>query len=67
MFKILKKPKNIIAVTGTNGKSSVADFFRQILYLNKIPVVISTLGIKKNNKTTKLDLTSPDVLHYIKN
>ena len=25
-----KKPKNIIAVTGTNGKSSVADFFHQI-------------------------------------
>ena len=26
-----KKPKNIFAVTGTNGKSSVADFFHQIL------------------------------------
>ena len=27
-YKIYKnKPKNIIAVTGTNGKSSVADFF----------------------------------------
>ena len=26
-----KKPLNIIAVTGTNGKSSVADFFCQIL------------------------------------
>ena len=29
-----QKPKNIIAVTGTNGKSSVADFFHQILSLN---------------------------------
>ncbi len=25
------KPKNMIAVTGTNGKTSVADFFYQIL------------------------------------
>ena len=58
----LKKPNNIIAVTGTNGKSSVADFFHQILYLNKIPVAtIGTLGIKiKNFKKTKL--TSLDII-----
>ena len=44
-----KKPKNIIAVTGTNGKSSVADFFHQILTLNKTNVAtIGTLGVKKN-------------------
>ena len=34
-FKIYNKiPGNIIAVTGTNGKSSVADFYYQILDLN---------------------------------
>ena len=44
------KPKNIIAVTGTNGKSSVADFFHQFLTLNNISVAtIGTLGVKTNN------------------
>ena len=57
-----KKPKNIIAVTGTNGKSSVADFFHQILSLNNIPAAtIGTLGIKtKSIKKNKL--TSPDII-----
>ena len=31
------KPKNIIAVTGTNGKTSVADMFYQLLNINKKP------------------------------
>ena len=52
-----KKPTNIIAVTGTNGKSSVSDFFYQILSLNKVPAAsIGTLGIvskkyKKKNES----------------
>ena len=42
-----KKPKNLIAVTGTNGKSSVSDFYYQILRLNKKRVAsIGTLGVK---------------------
>ena len=55
------KPKNLIAVTGTNGKSSVADFYLQILKLNKKKVAsIGTLGIntisyKKNISNTTLD------------
>mgnify|MGYP001456563259 CR=1 FL=1 len=32
------KPKNLVSVTGTNGKSSVADYFYQILNFNKIKV-----------------------------
>ncbi len=56
------KPKNIIAVTGTNGKSSVADFFHQLFTLNGLRVAtIGTLGIK--TKTMKKNLlTSPDVI-----
>ena len=63
-----KKPKNIVAVTGTNGKSSVADFFYQILTINKVPTAsIGTLGIisKKYKKKTKL--TSIDSLSLHKN
>ena len=47
-FKIYnKKPKNLIAVTGTNGKSSVADFYYQILKLNNKKVAsVGTLGVK---------------------
>ena len=56
------KPKNIIAVTGTNGKSSVADFFHQILTLNGLSVAtIGTLGIKTKN-FKKNSLTSPDII-----
>ena len=57
------KPKNIIAVTGTNGKSSVADFYHQILIAQKIPVAsLGTLGIKINNKLTRSNLTTLDII-----
>ena len=57
------KPKNIIAVTGTNGKSSVADFFYQIFSKNGLPVAsIGTLGIKYNKKIKKTNLTSLDII-----
>ena len=55
------KPKNIIAVTGTNGKSSVADFYYQILKLNKKKVAsIGTLGIKTQNYIKKVSNTTID-------
>jgi len=63
-----KKPKNIIAVTGTNGKSSVADFFYQILNFNNIPVAsIGTLGIKYKGYSKKNKLTSMDALRLHQN
>ena len=58
-----KKPKNIIAVTGTNGKTSVAGFYNQLLTLNKIPVAsIGTLGIMRGKTINKSHLTSPDII-----
>ena len=63
-----KKPANIIAVTGTNGKSSVADFFYQILKLNMVSVAsIGTLGIFSKNYKKKTKLTSMDPLSLHKN
>ena len=62
------KPKNIIAITGTNGKTSVADIFYQILRINNIRVAtIGTLGIKYNNKNIKTNLTTPDAITIHKN
>ena len=58
-----KKPSNIIAVTGTNGKSSIAEFYHQILTLQKIPAAtIGTLGIKTKNKIKKTNLTTLDII-----
>tara|TARA_B100000989_G_scaffold186826_1_gene140550 strand:+ start:460 stop:3303 length:2844 start_codon:yes stop_codon:yes gene_type:complete len=61
-FKIYKKkPENLIAVTGTNGKSSIANFYYQILKLNKKKVAsIGTLGVKADNYNLKLNNTTID-------
>ena len=62
-----EKPKNIFAVTGTNGKTSVADIFYQILRINNISAAsIGTLGVKYNNHIIKTDLTSPDTIELHK-
>ena len=64
--KIYKlKPQNLIAVTGTNGKSSIADFYCQILKLNnKKFASIGTLGIKTcyNNLRTNNTTLDPILL-----
>jgi len=63
-----KYPNNLVAVTGTNGKSSIANFYYQILKLNKKKVSsIGTLGIeglnyKKNISNTTYD---PIILNKI--
>ena len=62
-----KKPKNLVAVTGTNGKSSIADFYLQILKLNKKKVAsIGTLGVNSNKNKIKLQNTTLDSLKLAK-
>ena len=62
------KPKNIIAVTGTNGKTSIANFYQQILNLNNKKVAsIGTLGVlsKKLNLKTNNTTIDPVSIHKI--
>ena len=55
------KPKNLIAVTGTNGKSSIANFYFQILRLNKKKVAsIGTLGIQTISNRVAVSNTTLD-------
>tara|TARA_A100001011_G_scaffold268143_1_gene277259 strand:- start:5892 stop:7367 length:1476 start_codon:yes stop_codon:yes gene_type:complete len=60
------QPKNISAITGTNGKTSIANFLYEIWKKNKINAAcFGTLGIKyKNvNKKTRLTTLDPINLH----
>ena len=61
-YKIFnKRPEKLIAVTGTNGKSSIADFYFQILNLNKKKVVsIGTIGVRDQNKRKNITNTTLD-------
>ncbi|MDB2486415.1 UDP-N-acetylmuramoyl-L-alanyl-D-glutamate--2,6-diaminopimelate ligase [Candidatus Pelagibacter bacterium] len=61
-YKITKKkPKNLVAVTGTNGKSSIADFYFQLLNLsNKKVASIGTLGIRTKNNLKNVSNTTLD-------
>ena len=67
-FKINNKiPNNIIAVTGTNGKSSIADFYYQILDLNNKKVAsIGTLGVKSKKYKKNLSNTTIDPIQLSK-
>jgi MurE/MurF fusion protein len=59
-YKITKyKPKNLVAVTGTNGKSSIVNFYLQILRLNKIKAAsIGTLGVDMDGSKKKVSNTT---------
>ncbi len=67
-FKLLKKkPNNLIAVTGTNGKSSIADFYYQILTLNnKKAATIGTLGVRSKKINFDLSNTTIDPIQLRK-
>ncbi len=58
-----RQPDHIVAVTGTAGKTSVADFARQIFVAAGKPAAsIGTLGIITGLRRDKGSLTTPDVV-----
>lgn len=68
-----KAPDNLIAVTGTNGKSSVVHYIANLLYLKNIKSSsIGTLGSKTYDPETKTEdtryvgLTTPDSISFNK-
>ncbi len=55
------QPETTVAVTGTNGKSSVADFVRQIWeVLGHRSASMGTLGVRASGMATTPTLTTPD-------
>src|SRR5215831_5586543 len=56
-----RQPETIVAVTGTSGKTSVADFTRQIwMALGKEAASIGTLGVVTAQGPESGSLTTPD-------
>ena len=65
-------PTNIYAITGTNGKTSTAEFTRQILqFLGKKSASIGTLGVMCEASISEhlqaSSLTTPDLVSLYKN
>jgi UDP-N-acetylmuramoyl-L-alanyl-D-glutamate--2,6-diaminopimelate ligase len=57
------QPDTIVAMTGTNGKSSTIEFLRQIWsYAGKKAACFGTLGVTTDAGTTPLRHTTPDTV-----
>lgn len=56
-----RQPETMVAVTGTNGKTSVASFTQQIwAKLGHSAASLGTLGLRMPDGTTRPSLTTPD-------
>ncbi|MGO4705647.1 UDP-N-acetylmuramoyl-L-alanyl-D-glutamate--2,6-diaminopimelate ligase [Microvirga sp. 2MCAF38] len=56
-----RQPEKIVAVTGTSGKSSVADFARQLFsHLGRKSASLGTLGVITSDGAAYGSLTTPD-------
>ncbi len=56
-----RQPEKVLAVTGTNGKTSVASFLRQIWEIAGLPAAsLGTLGVEPARFGVGCNLTTPD-------
>jgi len=61
-------PANIVAVTGTNGKTSCAEMTRQIWRMcGERAASIGTLGVTTPDGSVSTGLTTPDIVTFLSN
>ncbi|MDB5725389.1 MAG: UDP-N-acetylmuramoyl-L-alanyl-D-glutamate--2,6-diaminopimelate ligase [Novosphingobium sp.] len=61
-------PETIVAVTGTNGKTSVAEMTRQLWRMaGNHAASIGTLGVTTSDETVVTGLTTPDIVTFLAN
>ena len=61
-------PETVVAVTGTNGKTSTVEMTRQIWrMLGHRSASIGTLGVTTSDDQTSTGLTTPDIVTFLNN
>lgn len=61
-------PETVVAVTGTNGKTSTVEMTRQIWRMTGLrSASIGTLGVTTSDDQVKTGLTTPDIVTFLSN
>lgn len=61
-------PETIVAVTGTNGKTSIVEMTRQLWRMAGISAAsIGTLGVTTPDESVSTGLTTPDIVTFLSN
>ena len=61
-------PQHIVAITGTNGKTSCVEMTRQIWRMSGEPAAsIGTLGVTTPDESVSTGLTTPDIVTFLSN
>ncbi|MEK6540552.1 MAG: UDP-N-acetylmuramoyl-L-alanyl-D-glutamate--2,6-diaminopimelate ligase [Pseudomonadota bacterium] len=63
-----RAPQTLVAVTGTNGKTSTVELTRQLWRLTGlVSASIGTLGVTTADEQVKTGLTTPDIVTFLSN